>query len=1015
MSSMKRYDFDSIRERLRGTQGEELWRSLDELGDTEEFREWLMHEFPAGADVWLEGLSRRGFLKFAAASMALAGLTGCANQPFEPIVPYIDQPEGRPSGEPSWFATALPRRGFGTGVLVKSFEGRPVKIEGNPDHPASLGATDAIIQADLLGLYDPDRSQVVRKGTSIGTWDDFSREFVPVMERQRLAGGGGVRLLTQTVTSPTLRAQIESLLPIFPGARWHRYEPVNRDNVYAGTRLLFGRPLEPRYHFDRADVVVGLDSNFMTDDPGAVRYAREFSDRRRVDDPETSSMNRFYSIHSNLTVTGSMADHALPRKPSLIAVYARALAQHIAGVGGGIELARDDAHWIDVAARDLMAHRGRALIIAGEGQPPPVHALAHAMTAALGGIGSTVTYSRPVTDPESNVDSIRELAHDLDGGGVEVLVILGGNPVYDAPADLEFARRLAKVPMSVHWSLDEDETASKCRWHVPASHPLESWSDLRAWDGTTSIVQPLIAPLYDTRSAHELIGTITGSPMHGHDIIKGFWRTFGPVRALLPPSPKAGGAPLAPNPAAEGAFASWWRDTLARGVVAGSTEPDVAVTSDPAAIARLLGEPWPAIDESAIDVAFEPDPSILDGRYANNGWLQEVPKPITKLSWNNAALIGPDLAQRMNLANEQVLEIAFRGRTIEAPAWIVPGHADRAVTLHLGFGRKAPAQTAEGVGFDAYPIRFSDSMTFTSGADVRATERRRDLVSVQHHNTLAGRDHVRAATLDQYRREPDFVREPEKEPKHDETMYPPYVYPRYAWGMSIDLNSCIGCNACVMACVAENNVPIVGREQVERGREMHWLRIDRYWAGPLENPSTFHQPMLCMHCEDAPCEVVCPVGATVHSSEGLNEMIYNRCIGTRYCSNNCPYKVRRFNFLRYSTRGDEVMELMYNPDVTVRMRGVMEKCSYCVQRIERARIKADNAERPIADGEIVTACQQACPAQAIVFGNANDPQSKVKKLKDQKRDYGVLTELNTRPRTTYLAKLRNPNPELEKG
>ncbi|MDQ6801461.1 MAG: TAT-variant-translocated molybdopterin oxidoreductase [Acidobacteriota bacterium] len=978
-------NFDAIRERLANADGEEMWKSLEELSDTDEFRDWLRHEFPAGADVWLDGLSRRGFLKFAAVSAAVAGLTSCARQPLETIVPYIDRPEYRVQGEPQWFATTIPFRGFGIGVLGKNFEGRPVKLEGNPDHPASLGGTDAFAQAEILGLYDPDRAQVVRKAGSIATWDDFTAELVPAMERQRARRGAGLRILTQTVTSPTLSAQIGALLAAMPAAKWHQYEPVNRDAVYAGTRLAFGTPLEPRYHFDRAQIVVSLDSDFLSNEPGSIRYARDFAARRRVKDPKTSSMNRLYAIEPMPTVTGAMADHRLARRASSIGRYAVALA---ARVGGSAAPAIDDdavARWIEAAAGDLMAHRGAALVIAGDSQPPEVHAVAHTITSALG--GNTVTYTTPVAASlVAPIDSLRELCGDLAHGRVEVLLILGGNPAYDAPYDLQLGPLLGNAALSMHLSLHDDETSARTRWHLPQSHPLEAWSDLRAFDGTASIAQPLIAPLYATRSAHEILSLLAGTPMQGYDIVKGFWRAQ---------SPPAG-------------FDAWWQATLARGVIEGSASPEIGVNA-----ATALPSVRPRIDGD-VEVSFRPDPTIWDGRYANNGWLQELPKPITKLVWGNAAIISPHFAERWKIGSEETIEITTLGRRLEAPVWIVPGHADGAVTIHLGYGRHVTGQMANDHGFDANAIRSFDAPSFAP-ATIRKTGNRGSLTSTQHHNTLDGRDLLRVGTLAQYREHPDFVREPDKEPRPGETMLPPWPYAKNAWGMAIDLNSCIGCNACVVACVAENNIPVVGREQVERGREMQWIRIDRYYAGSPEEPRIYHQPVTCMHCEDAPCEIVCPVGATVHSSEGLNEMVYNRCIGTRYCSNNCPYKVRRFNFLEYSPRHAGMRELMFNPDVTVRTRGVMEKCSYCVQRIERARIQAANGNRPIRDGEIVTACQQACPSQAIVFGDTHDPDSQVAKLKEQQRNYAMLAELNTRPRTTYLAKLRNPNEILSSG
>jgi molybdopterin-containing oxidoreductase family iron-sulfur binding subunit len=896
-------------------------------------------EFPPGADVWPDDFSRRDFVKLAAASLALAGV-GCTRQPLETIVPYVATPEHRVQGEPQWFATAIPFRGFGFGVLAKSFEGRPVKLEGNPDHPASRGATNAFVQASILDLYDPQRSQYVRKNGAPSSWSAFAAEVVPAIGR----GGRGLHILSQTITSPSLIA----LIAQFPAAKWHQWEPVSRDAVYEGTRLAFGAPLEPRYHFENADVVVALDADFLSDDPASVRYARDFTRRR------SSTTNRLYALEPMPTITGAMADHRLPCRASDVANHARALAERIALPTGD--------HWIDAVARDLIAHRGAALVVAGDCQPPIVHALAHSINSFVGG-GRTVEYSEPVASPTSHIDSLRDLIHDLDAGAVDVLIILGGNPVYDTPIDLDFMRHLARAKISVHLSPYVDETSSRTQWHLPESHPLEQWSDIRAFDGTATIIQPLIAPLYDTRSAHEVLSMLTGAPATGHDIVKNFW------------SPRTN-----------------FEASLARGIVEGTTLPAVPVERRPLPAAEHESRGAP------LEINLRPDPTIWDGRHAKNGWLQELPKPITKLVWGSAAFVGPQLAERLHLRNEQVVEISAHGQIVSAPVWIVPGHADGSVTLHFP---------------NAYPLLFSDSLLAISGASLRNTLKVHSLVSTQEHFTLDGRDHLRVATLEEARRDPHWAHDPEREPRRDETLYPAYPYLGHAWGMAIDLNSCIGCGACVIACNAENNIPFVGREQVARGRAMHWIRVDRYFAGSIDDPKIDHEPILCMHCENAPCEPVCPVEATVHSSEGLNEMVYNRCIGTRYCSNNCPYKVRRFNFLQYAPKSDPI-DLMWNPDVTVRSRGVMEKCTYCVQRIERTRIRAADEHRPIRDGEIVTACQQACPAQAIVFGDVNDPKSRVSRLKAEGRNYSILAELNTRPRTTYLGKLRNPNAELEK-
>jgi molybdopterin-containing oxidoreductase family iron-sulfur binding subunit len=643
-------------------------------------------------------------------------------------------------------------------------------------------------------------------------------------------------------------------------------------------------------------------------------------------------------------------------------------------------------------AEDLWHHRGASLVVAGRQQPPLVHALAHAMNEVLGNVGQTVVYTQPiVAQPVDACASLRALVEDMAAGRVELLVSLGGNPVYTAPADVDVAAALAHVPLSVHLGLYVDETSALCRWHIPAAHELESWGDARAYDGTVSLLQPLIAPLYNGKSAYELLAMLTGQlEQSGGEIVREDWRIQ--------------------HQGAE--FDQFWRTALHDGLITNTALPpqDVQLQTGWLADAAAAAPPSPGLE-----LLFQPDPHIWDGRFANNGWLQELPKPMTKLTWDNAALLSPATAERLGLPNEAVVELHFQGRTVRAPVWIVPGHADEAVTVHLGYGRRRTGRVGSGAGFNAYTLRTSDTWWFGHGLQLRATGERYALATTQHHHAMEGRHLVRAGTLQQYVQHPQFVQEMGELPRPQETLYPPYAYEGYAWGMVIDQSTCLGCNACVVACQAENNIPIVGKQEVQRGREMHWIRIDRYYKGPVHNPEVYHQTVLCMHCEHAPCEVVCPVYATVHDHEGLNNMIYNRCVGTRYCSNNCPYKVRRFNFLQYADYDTASVKLLHNPEVTVRSRGVMEKCTYCVQRISAARIQAQLENRSIRDGEVVTACQSACPTGSIIFGDLNDASSRVANLKTLPLNYGLLAELNTRPRTTYLAALRNPNPQLRDG
>jgi molybdopterin-containing oxidoreductase family iron-sulfur binding subunit len=937
------------------------------------------------------------------ASAALAATCGCSvSQPREQIVPYVRSPEYGTPGEPLFYATAIALGGYGTGVLVESHTGRPTRIEGNPDHPASLGGLDAISQASIFSLYDPDRSQAIMLRGEIRTWDMLTAAMESVLEEQRSREGAGIRILTETVTSPTLAAQLDRLLTKFSRAKWHQYEAVNQDNLLAGAEQAFGRAVETRYRFDRADVVLSLDADFLTLGPGHVRYARDFLSRRRLPasrgEGHDSALNRLYVVESGLTSTGTVADHRLPLPSGRIGLAARYLTEAICvrdAPRGGYGLSKDERRWLDVAAADLLT--GKGLVVAGLWQPPAVHALVHRINEALGSVGEVIERTEPVpARPMRQVESLRELVEDARSGQVDLLLIAGGNPTYDSPADIPFVDALSMVGLSVRLGLYEDETSLHCHWHVPAAHELESWSDTRAFDGTASIVQPLIEPLYDGKTVHELVSVLLGEPGRtSHEIVREFWKTQ----------------------RGEEGFERFWRRALHDGVVGDSRFAPIGISpiqvslTDPSALRLREGT------KPSFELALRPDPSIYDGRFANNAWLQELPKPITKLTWDNAALMSPQTAEMLNVRNEQLIEIRDQDRQVVIPAWVVPGHAEGAVTVHLGYGRSRAGSTGSHTGFSVVSFRHSDSLWLASPVTVRALASHYPLACTQQHQRMEGRDLVRLATWRKFQDQPDFAADNTHDGKA--SLYPHAPFRRegheHAWGMSINLNTCTGCNACVIACQAENNIVSVGKDQVRRGREMHWMRVDHYYlVGSGNAPSGVHQPVTCMHCENAPCEVVCPVAATVHSVEGLNEMVYNRCVGTRYCSNNCPYKVRRFNFLDYSGDETAVSKLIRNPDVTVRTRGVMEKCTYCVQRINAARIHAKKEDRSIRDGEIVTACQSACPTQAIVFGDTADPESRVSALKSHPLDYGLLTELNTRPRTTYLARVTHPNPTLVK-
>jgi MoCo/4Fe-4S cofactor protein with predicted Tat translocation signal len=994
-------DLLALRARLETMRGQQYWRSLEELANTEEFQKSVENEFAPNVVEKVE-LGRRDFLKLMGASLVFAGINACTRQPEEKIFPYVKSPEELIPGKPLYFATAILNGGYANGVLVESHEGRPTKVEGNPDHPASLGTTDIFAQASVLTLYDPDRSQTVTNLGSISTWDAFVTAVTTELEGLRARKGEGLRILTETITSPALANQMQTLLAAFPSAKWHQYEPAGRDNAREGSRLAFGEYVETRYRFDQAEVILSLDADFLIDLPGSLCYAREFIAKRRVHDGR-KEMNRLYAVESSPSLTGAMADHRLSMRAGQIeTIVTHAIAAELGIVDAPTSRSLLDgslAKWIAAVTRDLQKHRGKSLVVAGEQQPPIVHALAHAMNHALGNINTTVIHTNPVeANPVSQNASLRELAADMEAGKVEMLLILGGNPIFNAPADLNFAGQLSKVKTRIHLSLYDDETSELCHWHIPAAHTLETWSDARAYNGTVSIIQPLIAPLYGGKSAHEVLAVFTGQAGRtSHDLVHDYWKTQRPSTD----------------------FEKFWQTSLHDGLIAGTALSAKSVAPRVDHLKSLVIQREAAVENplstpTTLEIIFKPDPTIGDGRFANNGWLQELPKPLTSLTWDNAALISPKMAERLGLGNEDVIELKYNERSVRAPVWITPSHPDHAVTVHYGYGRPRAGKVGTGTGFNAYALRTSASPWFGSGVEIRKTGKRYKLATTQMHYSMENRHLVRVGTLAELEKHPDFVKEMGEDPPRELTLYPDeHKYEGYSWGMAIDLNSCVGCNACTIACQAENNIATVGKEQVINGREMHWIRVDRYYEGGLDDPATYHQPVPCMHCENAPCEIVCPVGATVHGNEGLNEMVYNRCVGTRYCSNNCPYKVRRFNFLLFSDFETPSLKLLRNPDVTVRSRGVMEKCTYCVQRINEARINAKKEDRDIRDGEIVTACQQVCPTQAITFGDINDPLSRVSQLKASQLDYGLLTDLNTRPHTTYLARLRNPNPELE--
>ncbi len=1046
---------------------DKYWRSLEELIDAPEFRELVEREFPQQAEEWNDPLERRTFLKLMGASLALAGLSGCVYQPPEKIVPYVKQPEEEVPGKALFFATAATIGGVATPLLARSNEGRPTKVEGNPDHPNNQNgdkndrgssATDIFAQASVLGLYDPDRSQTPTYREETRPWSTFVGEIRTALNGPdgnsglRAKQGAGLRFLTETITSPTLAAQMNGILAEFPQAKWHQHEPVNRDNARAGAIMAFGQDVHTIYDFSKADRILSLDADFLSCQPGTLRYARDFAARRRITEGK-KEMSRLYVVETTPTTTGASADHRWSVKPSEMESVARWLTM-LSGSNAG--QAGEEMHagprllWFEGISLDLLGHKGSSIVLVGKESSPRVHALAHAMNAALGNVGKTVFYTDPIeANSVDQAQSLRELVQDIDAGHVELLVIVSGNPAYNAPADLKLDfERLKKVNLRVHLSLYKDETSELCHWHIPEAHYLESWSDTRSYDGTVSIVQPLIEPLYEGKTAHELLAVF--SPQYdrkAYDIVRDYWRgeqSAGGNRQEAGGSRQSAGVmgqqdqARTPTTTPPADFETWWRKCVHDGFIPNTSLPQKTVSLKPESLSQPTADRMSALP--GYELVIRTDPTIYDGRFANNGWLQELPKPLTKVTWDNVALVSPNTAKRLGVGKSpaskgretyvDTIKISHKEHSISdpVPVFVMPGQPDEVITIHLGYGRKRAGRVGNDRGFNAYEIRTSDSPWFASGVEVSKGSTQFLLATTQLHFNMEeytfskkDRDILRVNTLEEYLQGKD---EETKEPAADDTLYDPKLYDyknqgenalNYAWGMAIDLNNCVGCNACTIACQSENNIPIVGKEQVVRSREMHWIRVDAYFKGEPENPEgPFFQPVPCMHCENAPCEPVCPVHATVHSAEGLNDMVYNRCVGTKYCSNNCPYKVRRFNFFLYQDWETPTYQLMRNPEVTVRSRGVMEKCTYCVQRIQAAKITSEIESRKVRDGEIVTACQAVCPTEAIVFGDINDPNSRVSKLKAERRNYGLLSELNTRPRTSYLSALRNPNPEIEK-
>jgi MoCo/4Fe-4S cofactor protein with predicted Tat translocation signal len=963
-----------------------MWRSLDEhAGKASPFRDG---EFPVGADLPPDGVTRRDFMTLLGATAALAG--AACRRPVEHIVPYVEAPEQVVPGIPRTYATTMPSGTSAYGLLVESHEGRPTKIEGNELHPSTLGSSSARVQAQILDLYDPDRSRsVLRKGEK-ASWADFLTGWGEIAKAHAADQGAGLAVVCEPYASPTKHRLVTALRAAYPQARVVAWEPAGEANVHEGLKLAAGRPLLVQHHLDRARVVLALDADLLLSDPDMIRHNRGFAAARRVTTGH-EPMARLYVVEGVHTITGGNADHRLRLSTRMVPAFVAALASELSRRGLGVT-APDapmpsgvDAKVVQAIVSDLLANRGQSVIAAGRRQPPSVHAAVATLNAALGNVGATVVYHEPTDALLPVRGEMAALVQALGAGQVRTLVLLDVNPAYSASADVAFGDAAKKAAEIVHLGSHVDETAALATWHLPAAHFLEAWGDARALGGPLSVVQPLIQPLHGGRSAIEVLGLLaSGTEKPGYDLVRETWQ----------------------SPAD-------WNRVLHDGLRAGSEVPPVAVAANPAALEQLANEARAlGSGPSGLELVFQPCPKLHDGRAANNSWLQELPDPVTKVVWDNPLLMSPGTAQSLGVEDDDVVRVDAAGRSLELPVFRVPGMADGTLVATLGYGRRAAGRVGDGVGANAYLLRTAASPDLALGVTATAAGRKAHVVQTQEHWSMEDRPIYRQGTLAQYKAKPDFHRVHADE----QELFSLWKEHEYSdspqWAMTIDLNACTGCNACAVACQSENNIPAVGREQVDKGREMAWIRVDRYFTGDPAEAGAVFQPVPCMHCENAPCEQVCPVAATVHDHEGLNVMVYNRCIGTRYCSNNCPYKVRRFNFFNFTKDTPETVKLAQNPDVTVRARGVMEKCTFCLQRLSRAKIDAKLAGRDPKTVQAQTACQQACPAQAITFGNLADPQSAIVKAKQDPRGYSLLGELNSKPRTTYMARVRNPHPDL---
>ena len=929
-------------------------------------------------------LNRRQALSLLATGIA-SGLAACS-KPVEEIIPYVKMPERLVPGEAMKFASTLSLSGRGRGVIVTAVDGRPIKIEGNPRHPASLGATDVFAESAVLSLYDPDRSRAVLKQGAIASPEAFRLALQHQLDLMRARGGEGFRLLTGRVTSPTLLRQIDVLLQKFPNAGWHAYEPIDDEKALAGAMLAFGRPLQALPKLDKARVLVTLDADPLGPGPDQLRNARGFAARRN---PQGGDFSRIYSIEAAPTLTGAKADHRMALQPQLISEVAVAIASAMGATIREASLPDQALRMAKQAAADLSTNRGSGLVLAGRTLSPETHAIVHWINAQLQAPMDLIEVEK--TPDGRQAGTLADLASAFETGGVNQLVMIGVNPGYDAPNDLEFLSRSTEAGFRLHLGRYADETAGLSTWHIPQTHELETWSDLRSSDGTASLVQPLIRPLFRSWTDHELLALLASEGATSpYDLVRDTWR-------------QRGGSE----------FEGWWTRALHDGVIAGGAAP--AAVGQP----RLPDIPLAAVSNTEMTLVLRPDPTLWDGSFANNAWLQECPKPLTKQVWGNALSLNPQEATQLGLTSGDVVSLAADSRRIDAPVVVEPGVADGVASLTLGGGRSKAGAIGNGIGTNAYSLRTATNLWAVPKLAIGKTGRREEILTTQ--NVVRTAVDVRELYPLHTLFEAGTPRAAPAETKPSLLPNRPRPDDGHAWAMVIDAAVCIGCNACVVACQAENNVAVVGPEEVARGRDMHWLRVDVYDHGTIERPRPGFQPVPCMHCEHAPCEPVCPVAASVHDGEGLNLQVYNRCVGTRFCEANCPYKVRRFNFFGYSD-GEEYANLglesyraQKNPEVTVRARGVMEKCTYCVQRISAARRAAERDDRPIGLDEVKTACQSACPTSAITFGDLQQKESAVNRQKADPRHYALLEHLGTRPRTTYLADVRNPARGLDEG